>query len=182
MRAHRAQYAFAAILLALPLLAIVPSAALGGGLKQASKRPQVARFALEDLKGRRVKLSSHKGKVLVVSFWATWCVPCKQELKQLQKLRKKLKKQGFEVLAISTDGPETFSGVRGFVKRHRLEMPVLVDRDGSFSAFVNPRGSTPFTLLVDRKGRVAWTHEGYAKGDEVVLKKHVESLLAEPAQ
>jgi peroxiredoxin len=173
--------AMRAMLAALALLLLLPATALGGGLKPASARAEVARFSLEDLKGRRVKLSSHKGKVLVVSFWATWCVPCKQELKQLSKLRKKLEKKGFEVLAISVDGPETSSGVRGFVKRHRLEMPVLVDRDGSFSAFVNPRGSTPFSLLVDRSGRVAWTHEGFAKGDEVVLKKHVEALLEEPA-
>ncbi len=182
MKPSTAYGALKALLLALPLLLVAPSSSLGGGLKSASARPQVARFSLEDLKGRRVKLSSHKGEVLVVSFWATWCVPCKQELKQLGKLRKKLKKRGFEVLAISVDGPETFSEVRGFARRHRLKMPVLVDKDGSFSAFVNPRGSTPFTLLVDRKLRVAWTHEGYAKGDELVLKKHVEALLVEPAR
>ena len=61
-------------------------------------------------------------------------------------------------------------------------MPILVDKDGSLSAVVNPRGAAPYMVLIDPKGRIAWVHEGYAKGDEVVLRKHVEALLTERAR
>ena len=67
----------------------------------AAERAKVPAFQLKDLKGKRVHIKDLKGKVVMISFWATWCVPCKRELDDLKKLYKKHKGDGFEVLAIA---------------------------------------------------------------------------------
>ena len=150
-----------------------------GIIINTSKRPVVAAFELKDLKGKRVRLKDLRSKVVVVSFWATWCVPCKAELKVLSKLYKKYKAKGLEVLAISTDGPETLSEVRTFPRRYRWTMPVLVDVEGVAIAALNPRGTCPYTVFIDREGRRAFAHEGFAAGDAASFEQHITELLAE---
>ena len=88
----------------------------------AAERPKVPAFRLKDLKGKKMSIKSLKGKVVMISFWATWCVPCKRELDDLAKLYKTEKDKGLEVLAIATDGPETYSAIRGVVKRRAIEL------------------------------------------------------------
>lgn len=158
---------------------IAPSSAEAAELKPPESRTVIADFVLKNLKGKRVKLSELKGKVVIINFWATWCGPCKQELPFLDQYQKDLKEKGLEVLAISIDSPQTLSEVRVLAKRKRWKMNVLLDQDGSTLAALNPRGTPPFTVGVDREGRVAFQHEGYATGDEVVIKQHIDALLAE---
>ena len=61
-------------------------------------------------------------------------------------------------------------------------MPILLDQEGAVKAALNPRGTQPFTLFVDRRGRVAHTHEGYTSGDEKTYDGYITALLAEPAK
>ncbi len=88
---------------------------------------------------------------------------------------------GLVVLAITTDGPESQSEVRSIARRNRWGFEVLTDLDGSVAAVVNPRGTNPFTVFVDRAGRVAAEHEGYSSGDEVGHEQTIQALLAESA-
>lgn len=159
--------------LAMATLASWPAAA-------EEERAPAPALALRDLNGKQVSLADLRGKVVVVSLWASWCGPCKQELKHLDALYRRLKGQGLVVLAVSTDGPETQADVRGTVRQARWQMPVLVDRDGAAMARLNPRGTVPFTLFVDRRGRQAQRHEGYTAGDEKTYGPLIEKLLAEP--
>lgn len=161
--------------------ALVFSAVTADAADPPDKRATIADFALKNLKGKRVKLSDFKGKVVVVNFWATWCVPCLQELPFLADYYDKYKDQGFTVLAVTIDGPETFSRVRSVVKRRKWKMPILLDQDGSVAAMLNPRGTNPYTMFVDRQGRVAHDHEGYNSGDEKGYEDVIKRLLAEPA-
>lgn len=167
-----------ALLLALALVALASSLAWAEAPAAAS-RGAVPSWELEDLRGDTVRSSDLKGQVVVISFWATWCVPCKQELSMLQKLYEEHRGAGFTVIAVATDGPETFAKIRGTVKKHNWKFPVLPDREGRVAAALNPRGTTPYTMFIDRRGLLAYDHEGFSQGDEKVVVEHIEALLAE---
>ena len=144
----------------------------------AQKRGVITDFTLTNVKGKKVKLSDYKGKVVVISFWATWCKPCLKELKFFQKLQKK-KKNAFEIFAISTDAPDTYGRVRAMVKKKKWPFVVLTDQDGQVTKTLNPRIANPYTILVDKKGKSAYEHEGFTSGDEKQYVEYITKLLAE---
>ena len=164
----------------LAVAALAPT--LFGSLDaHAAGRKPLSAFTLQDLAGKPISSKDSAGKVLVVSFWATWCAPCLQELPFVEEAYKKWHAKGLDVLGISIDGPETASKINTIVKRKRLTMPIAHDGAGSVLAKLNPRGIPPYTLFVDRKQRIAWAHDGYAAGEEKKYFKVIEKLLAEPA-
>jgi len=108
-------------------------------------------FTLASLDGSRKSLSSYKGKLVFLSFWATWCGPCKEELPSIQALYRRLADKGFVVVAV--DLGEGQQKVTQFVKQHNLTFPVLLDSDAAVgSAF--GASSIPTNYLIDRSGRV----------------------------
>ena len=163
------------------LILLVASPSFGGGfeLSPEAERKSVADFELKDIDGKKVRLSDHRGKVVVVSFWATWCEPCKQELGFLNQYYRELKDKGFEVIAVSTDAPETQAEVKAVTLQKGWEFKVLLDGAGEVSALLNPRGATPYSMFLDRNGNLSYDHEGYTVGDEVHYKPLVEALLGE---
>ncbi|MEE2755269.1 MAG: TlpA disulfide reductase family protein [Myxococcota bacterium] len=142
-------------------------------------RAQVSNFSLMTAQGEQFKFEQAKGKVVVLSFWASWCKPCIQELGFLQKLSKKLDGQ-FTVLAISTDDSNTIAAVRKIVRQKKLKMPVLLDQQGSVMSEYNPRGDLPYSVYVDKQGRIASTHQGFVSGDESKIEALIKTLIAEP--
>jgi peroxiredoxin len=136
-------------------------------------------FALKDLAGKPITLASLRGKVVVVNFWATWCAPCLQELPFLDAFQQKHGKNGLVVVAVATDGPETAANIATVVRRRRLTMPVAHDQSGTVISALNPRAANPYTLFIDRQGRIAHSHEGYSPGDERKYEALIEALLAE---
>jgi len=162
------------------------SSVLGGGLlwgidALAKPRSPLSHFRLPLLSGGRFSSEEQLGKVWVISFWATWCAPCLQELPHLDRLLSEYQKWGATGIAISTDAPETSSTVAAVAKRKKLKLPVAHDADGNVAAKLNPQGSNPYTLFVDKKGRIALRHEGYSPGDEKNVEKVLRILLQEPA-
>jgi peroxiredoxin len=157
-------------------------AAGGCALSPPAGRPAAAGaagdFALRDVGGRLVRLSDYLGEqVVMLSFWATWCVPCAAELPHLERLYGDHKADGFVVLGISMDGPETVADVRPFVRRHGLSFPVLLDEETRVVGKYNPRRAAPFNVLIGRDGQVARTREGFVAGDEVAIATDVQALL-----
>lgn len=142
------------------------------------KRAAIEDFSLKDLKGKRHRVSDYKGKVVVVSLWATWCKPCLRELKFLKKL-KTAHPGKLEILAVATDGPNTASRIRPVAKRSKLTMPVLLDSDGAVMGALNSRAILPHSTYVDQKGKVAYSHSGFVAGDEDVIFEVVSALLKE---
>lgn len=148
---------------------------------ETAERPQIADFALDTLDGERVKLSDYAGRPVVISFWATWCKPCKQELPFLDDYARKYSGDGLAVLAINTDGPRTRADVRRFVKRKKLQIPQLMDNGGTVLARLNPRGVMPFTLYLDREHRVMASYDSFTPGDETKIEAAIKALVARPA-
>lgn len=136
-------------------------------------------FSLESLEGTRVSLSSFKGKVVLLSFWATWCGPCKQEMPAMQTLYQKLRGKGFEVVAV--DMMEDKATVAKFVKTSGYTFPVLIDSTGEVGGGPYGARAIPTNYIVDKGGRIvgrkigidgpAWTSE-----ERVAL---FESLLSQ---
>lgn len=159
--------------LALPLaLASCAAPQAGGG---ASGR--AADFALRDIAGRTVRLSDYRGKVVVLNFWATWCVPCAAELPHLQRLYETYGDQGMVVLAIAMDGPESVANVSPQARRYGLTFPVLLDEETRVVGVYNPKRAAPFTVLIGRDGVIAKTREGYTAGDEIAVEADIQSVL-----
>jgi peroxiredoxin len=109
-------------------------------------------FVLRNADGALVKLSDLRGKVVFVNFWASWCVPCKKELPDIQKLYDEKRADGLEVLAINwKDDPATASG---FFTANNLDLPLLLDRSGSVYTQYRLQG-LPDSFFVDREGNIA---------------------------
>jgi peroxiredoxin len=106
-------------------------------------------------------------------------IACLQELPFLDRFHQQRSKDGLVVLAIATDGPETAAQIAPLVRRRRLTMPVAHDQSGTVISALNPRAANPYTLFIDRQGRVTHRHEGYSPGDERTYESLIDALLAE---
>ena len=156
------------------------SPAIAGDLISPAQRQTVQDFKLDTLNGDTASLTEHRGDVVVVSFWATWCEPCKKELNDLAELlRNDPNLKNIKVLAVATDAPETLPEVRKTVEKNQWPFIVPLDPDGSVMSRLNPRGATPFSIFLDREGRKAYEHEGYKPGDMSTYQTHLLALQAE---
>jgi len=130
---------------------------------------------LADLQGRPQALSQWRGKVLVVNFWATWCAPCREEIPAFVRLQDKYRAQGLQFVGIAIDqrGP-----VQVFAREFGMNYPVLL---GSVETVEMSRqagnriGALPFTLIIDRSGKIFGTELGIIKEDK--LESVIKSLL-----
>ena len=107
-------------------------------------------FRLPGLDGKMVSLSEHRGKVVLVNIWATWCPPCVDEMPSMEKLYQQFKGKDFEILAVSVDasGAET---VIPFMKKHNLTFPALVDTQGAIRNTYKTTG-VPESFIINRQG------------------------------
>src|ERR687883_536221 len=112
---------------------------------------QATDLALRDLRGRTVRVSDYKGKVVLLNFWATWCPPCRAEVPDLVRWQREHGKDGLQVIGV-TYPPTGRAAVRGFVRRHGVAYPILLGSKETKALF--DRGETlPFTVVIDREGR-----------------------------
>ncbi|GFO56595.1 thioredoxin [Geomonas sp. Red276] len=107
-------------------------------------------FTLKDLSGREVKLSSLRGKVVLVNFWATWCPPCREEIPSMVQLNKTMQGKPFQMLCCSIDEGGK-DAVETFFKKSGLTLPALLDTDGKVAKRYGTTG-VPETFVVDTKG------------------------------
>ncbi len=120
-------------------------------------------FSLCDLKGQEVRLSALKGKVVLLDFWATWCLPCRRELPFIQRLHEEFAPKGLVVLAITDEEPER---IRKFVQNHNYTFTVLLDpKDEVFKLYKVE--AIPTLIIVGRDGVVVEHFVGLAPEREV---------------
>lgn len=159
------------------ILALPSSAFIAGALIPEAVAGPASAFTLRDLKGATHTLSQYKGKVVVLSFWATWCGPCKVEMPHLQKLHEELAAQGLVMLGINSDDAKSAAKVGPVVTSLGVSYPTLLDSSTQVVAVYNPAKTLPYTAVIDRKGELVYTHAGYNAGDEVVLREKLVELL-----
>ena len=119
-----------------------------------------------------------QGKVTIVSFWATWCKPCKEEMKAVHAMYDELKEQGIEYIAVSIDNTKTMAKVGPYINAKGYEFPVLIDPNREIFEVVNGT-EVPYTLMYDMNGALRYKHDGYLDGDEEHLKEEALGLAAE---
>ncbi|HEU4383458.1 MAG TPA: TlpA disulfide reductase family protein [Anaeromyxobacteraceae bacterium] len=161
-------------------------AALAAGLACAGPRalPRASfrighpiELTARDLQGREVVVAAEAGVVRVVDFWATWCVPCREQLPALERLRRELGPRGLSVYAVSFD--EDPAQIPRFLEATPVGFPVLWDRGGETWAARYQLQRLPTTLLVDRRGIIRFVHEGFDEAIAAEERLLVEKLIQE---
>ena len=136
-------------------------------------------FTSTDLDGNEVSLNKllEKGPVLI-GFWATWCSPCKEEMKEMQKIYDKYKAQGFTYFALNRDNQKSLSKVKPYIESHSYTFPVAFDTDRKiFEAYGGTEEDIPYSILVDGNKNIVAVHRGYLTGDEKKIEAEVKALL-----
>ena len=131
--------------------------------------------SLPDTAGHEQSLDQWRGKVLVVNFWATWCVPCREEMPEFVRAQRELGERGLQFVGIAIDKEDK---VVEFAKELGLNYPALIGGYGALElskTLGNRVGALPFTIIVDRFGRIAHTQLGPIK--EASLRSIVGQLL-----
>jgi peroxiredoxin len=138
---------------------------------------EVADFRLKALDGTQVSLHERldRGPVLI-SFWATWCKPCLQEMPHLDEIAARYRERGLSVFAISIDQPRSHNRVRSYMQSHKYSFDVLLDPNQDAYRKLNGQ-SVPYVLLLDPNGEVAYVKLGYRPGDEKILEDAISALF-----
>jgi thiol-disulfide isomerase/thioredoxin/Cu/Ag efflux protein CusF len=132
-------------------------------------------FTLPTLSGAPIRLAELRGKVVLLNFWATWCVPCRMEMPALETLSQRHKDAGLEVLTVNLDTLST-AGVEAFVQEVRVTFPVALDPSWSIARAYRVFG-LPTTYLIDRAGNVVVREVGERDWLDEISRVAVEGLL-----
>lgn len=130
-------------------------------------------FILADQSGKRVQLSSFKGQVVLLNFWATWCGGCKVEIPWFEEFQRTYSGAGLVVLGISLD-EDGWNSVRPFLENWKISYRVMVGNEETSRLYPSVK-SLPTTLLIDRTGRIAVTHVGLATKE--TYERDIKALL-----
>lgn len=134
---------------------------------------QAPSLSLKDLRGREVRLSAYKGKVVLVNFWATWCPPCRAEMPDLVRLQRQYRRRGLQVIGI-TYPPESRTEVLKFTRRIKVNYPILTGTKETKALF-DASETLPVTVIIDREGVVRDVIMGILLADE--FEQKVKPLL-----
>jgi cytochrome c biogenesis protein CcmG, thiol:disulfide interchange protein DsbE len=162
------------ILLALSLFLFTKTEA------QNSQKHPIPVAEVKNLEGKSISTGtfSNNEKPIVISFWATWCKPCVNELMAIADNYADWQKEtGVKLIAISVDDSRNMSKVAPFVNGKNWEYEVYIDPNGDFKRAMNVN-NVPHTFLVNGKGEIVWQHNSYSPGDEEKLYENIKKVIA----
>jgi peroxiredoxin len=133
-------------------------------------------FTAPTLRGVPFQLSAHRGQVLVLNVWATWCPPCRLEVPGLNRLQHRFQGEGVQVVGLNVNA-DGLDAVRAFVNERTITYPQVEARAVVRQHF--PGEAIPRTYLIDRQGRIRFAHTGFLIPS--ALEDAIEALLDEPA-
>jgi peroxiredoxin len=122
-------------------------------------------FVLSDASGQSVRLADFRGKVVLLSFWATWCAPCDQEIPWFVEFQRMHNQRGFTVLGVSMD-EGGWGSVKPYIETKKVNYPVMIGNSEVAGLFGGQYFPMPLTLIIDRSGQIAAIHAGLCRKDE----------------
>ena len=138
-------------------------------------RPAPPQLELKDIQGNIHSLAGYRGKIVVLNFWATWCIPCKTEMPIFVEVHRKYHDRGVAVIAASVDDEATQKYIAQFARSYKMEFPVLVNASTDTMREIGLGEAIPSTLFLDAEGNVVGKILGQAKKKDVLHR--VEWLL-----
>jgi peroxiredoxin len=139
-----------------------------------SAQQKAPHLVLKDIHGRTIRVSDLKGKVVLLNFWATWCVPCRTEIPDLVKKQREYRTQGLQIVGI-TYPPQKISVVRSFMRELKINYPVVMGSKQTLQAFTSS-DTLPQTVVIDRQGNIRGIVAGIMYADE--FEEKVKPLLS----
>ena len=155
--------AIIALVMALPALADLPS------------------VQLKDMNGNAINTAelSNDGKPFVISFWATWCKPCKRELMAIDEVYADWQDEtGMKLIVVSIDEAQNAERVKTTIDGRGWEYEVILDPNGEFKRQMGVQ-NPPHTFIVDANGNIVWNHQGYTDGCEEEIIEKIRELIGE---
>lgn len=166
------KFALKTLLLAVAglLLSTEPAAAV---LQKGDKAPAIK---MTTTSGQPITLNNYKGYVLVMDFFATWCIPCKESIPHMNSLNRKYGKQGLQILGVSVD-EGLDREVKNFIGERKISYPVAI-ADEDMQTEYGLR-SIPTVYVINKKGMVAEKYQGYSDQTGKAMEETIKRLLAE---
>jgi len=133
---------------------------------------------IQELNGKKINIQDYadNGKVTVLSFWATWCVPCKKELDNISEYYEDWQEDyNMELVAISVDNARSITKIKTVVDSKGWEYEILSDKNGDLKRALNFQ-AVPYTMVIDTEGNIVYRHDGYVEGDEYELEELLKKL------
>ena len=140
----------------------------------ADERKQAPDFSLQDINGTHLSLSALRGKVVILSFWATWCPSCKEEMPRLNKLYNEMKSRGLEIVAVSSD--YSLGYLKDYLSDKNFNFTVLFDEKRAVTRQYRVP-YLPVSFLIDKKGLIVEKIAGDFEWPSAEMKEKLEKLL-----
>ena len=110
--------------------------------------------------GKVTSLEEFKGKLVLVNFWAPWCIPCRKEFPELEKLAEKYKGKAFQIIGVTAE--KNKRSINGFLKKRPVSFPILQDSEGKLHESLRVQ-TMPYTILLDRTGKELKRFQGFSR-------------------
>ncbi len=140
---------------------------------------KIPNIQVKTLEGKSVSINDYirDGKPTIISFWATWCSPCKRELDAIKEVYSEWEdKYGVQLVAVTIDDARSLTKVRPMVEEKNWKYIILSDANRDLMKSLNVT-TVPHSFLLDGSGNIVWIHNGYTAGDEFELEEQIKELM-----
>jgi thiol-disulfide isomerase/thioredoxin len=143
---------------------------------------QLPDVEVKDIDQNWISLSELNGeKYTVVDFWATWCKPCVTAIPKLNSIYDAFSGMGVQFVGINVDGPRNQSKVKPFARSLNVKYPIVLDPDQDLVDEFNVT-AFPTLIVLNKKGKEVFTHEGFNPGDEKLIQKELSKLIEDETE
>jgi len=146
------------------------------GVREAFAQQKAPDLSVKDINGKTIKLADLRGKVVLLNFWATWCVPCRTEIPDLIKKQREYRSRGLRIVGV-TYPPVKITEVRRFARELKINYSIAIGLKETRQAFTSSE-TLPLTIIIDREGTIRGIIEGIMYSDE--FEEKVMPLLSAP--